>query len=257
MTSIFRELIDTLNQRVRSPVLSYAFTSLVLANWDKIFFLFGSDASAAVRIRFVEINTNFISDIFIPISLGLILCALHPWITMIFSIMTIPAIQRMRVSQIKSGHAVEIERLDSEIATAQKRAIKERDRDEALIEQAKRDKLLTQEGGAELLQEAVRLRDEEAASEGGSVSFELSNIDRKIISILGVADASLEERKIALDNGLRTITHETNPRGGVSRHAVLVKDALTNLIKRRLVASNSSGYQLTKMGFDIFDSFTR
>jgi len=76
-----KELVETIDSRIKSPIFGYYFFLLFSINWKAFFFLLADNGSVEGRIKFFENTTSIATVIFYPFSIALLLAILHPWIS--------------------------------------------------------------------------------------------------------------------------------------------------------------------------------
>lgn len=257
MIEFFKDFLAATQERIKSPVFGFIFGSVLVANWDKLFFLIASDASASVRIRYVSLNTNLFLDVLFPVIFGAFLCAAYPWVVLGFSQLSRNPVERLRIAQLKSLSFVSHERLLDEIEYEKKRANLEKLKDNNLLERVQREDVLRGKGGQELVKEAERLRSTTAALERKDDTPQFSDIETGIIRILGYASKPASLGEVLNSEALVNAIKKSNRNAGVSRVSVLVTAALNALIQREIIQNHNTGYLLTKQGFDVFDKIAR
>lgn len=83
MSDFLKSVFDAWDERIRSPILGSLLFSYVAFNWQPLFYLFFADQPVAVRLRFVELNTDFKSLIVCPLAVGLVIALAAPWINVV------------------------------------------------------------------------------------------------------------------------------------------------------------------------------
>lgn len=251
MVELLRDFYTAIQQRLRSPIFGFIAVALILANWDKIFYLASAETTAAVRIRYVKIDYNPTWDFLIPTTIAAALCVAHPWVILVFSKLSVLPTEKLKAAQFKSMNNVNHAKLTADIEYEIIRAKAEELRETHLIERAKREKVLRDAGGEDLVNEAAKLRAE--AAEPDPDRIDLSKVETAVIKVIGAANSPISGDTIIRTDYIVNIIQKSNPRAGGSRVPVMALDAINSLERKGLIQDQRNGYLLTKKGFDVFD----
>jgi hypothetical protein len=83
MTSVVSSFFDALGERIRSPILGSVALVFVSCNWKSLFYLFFAEQAVSVRLRFFELNTDWVSLFWLPLGIGIILAFIAPLLTLL------------------------------------------------------------------------------------------------------------------------------------------------------------------------------
>lgn len=133
-----KEILEAFGTRIRSPFFGYFALSLFSLNWKAIFILTMSDEKINVRIAEFEKLTSVGSLIWYPIALAILISIVYPWIQYFFLFLASKPTNLKNILQSKSEHILLMEKKKFEQERLQLLSIQE----EAVIDQAKRDKIV-------------------------------------------------------------------------------------------------------------------
>lgn len=133
-----KEIFEAFGTRIRSPFFGYFALSLFSLNWKAIFILTMSDEKINVRIAQFEKLTSIGSLVWYPIALAILISIVYPWIQYFFLFLASKPTNLKNILQSKSEHILLIEKKKFEQERLQLLSLQE----EAVIDQAKRDKIV-------------------------------------------------------------------------------------------------------------------
>ncbi len=131
----FREIIETMGSRVKSPIFGSIAISFAIINWKPLAFLLFSESDLQIKFLFFDNNTNATSLYFFPALLGLTIGLLAPWISFIGAISVSFPINQQRLLSDRLAS----ERLEAKTTLQREREKAASDLEEAAIQRAKRD----------------------------------------------------------------------------------------------------------------------
>lgn len=100
------DIFEAFLSRIRSPVFGYAFTGFLIVNWKPIFYVFFSNDSVLERFAFFDLNTTWLTIFIYPLSIGIALALLNPWVTFLFLWANQKAIYRRSTIEAKAESKV-------------------------------------------------------------------------------------------------------------------------------------------------------
>lgn len=141
---LFREIYDSIFQRVRSPFWGYIAVSFVFLNWKPLYYLTFADVSVLERFTYFDQSSDYYSLLILPFILGVALALLAPYISNFGSWWAQSPTANRKLREIDLAH---------QLASKKGELLAERDKQRHIVEQA----LLE---GAQLDQEAKSLDDD-------------------------------------------------------------------------------------------------
>ena len=133
-----KEILEAFGTRIRSPFFGYFALSLFSINWKAILILTMSDNTINDRIKEFELSTSINSLLWYPIALAILISIVYPWIQYFFLLFASKPTDLKNKLQSKSEHNLLTEKKKFEQERLKLLSIQE----EAVIDQAKRDKLV-------------------------------------------------------------------------------------------------------------------
>lgn len=129
-----KELFETIDSKIKSPILGSVLFAFVLLNWKALFFLVFAKVTVLEKFIFFDENTTPITLIVVPLLVGILISFLNPWVKLIALNLTKKPIQNFRITQMHLANERLIEKQKLEKARNDLLASKEN----TLIEAAKR-----------------------------------------------------------------------------------------------------------------------
>ena len=146
-----KEILQSFQERIKSPYFGYIVFSSIAINWKSWFYLIVSNTDAKDRIRYFEDNTSINTLIYSPILIGLIFAVCSPWFRLAFTALASYPTARRNLIQAKSESALQIEK--NKLKAAESEALKIEEED--IIGRATRDEAIRQIEDEEL-QDSVK-----------------------------------------------------------------------------------------------------
>lgn len=78
---LIKQGIDSLSDRIRSPILGSVSFAILVVNWKAFYFLFFAKVSVEAKILYFDEHTNLNSLLYYPIFIGIALALFKPWLT--------------------------------------------------------------------------------------------------------------------------------------------------------------------------------
>ncbi len=156
---LFRDIYDSISQRLRSPFWGYILVSFIFLNWKPLYFLFFADVSVLEKFSYFDETASYASLFALPVLLGVAVALLAPYVSNFGSWWAQEPTAKRRLREIDLAH---------QLASKKGELLAERDKQRHIVERA----LLE---GAQLDQEAKSLDDdvrEELQSKIGQVREE-------------------------------------------------------------------------------------
>lgn len=155
-----KEILEALGTRIRSPLFGYMALAFFAINWKELLYLWLSDEDISNRIEFFTNNTSNLSLLIYPIILGIACAIIYPWVHLVFLRMAYKPTYLRNILQAETEHSMLLKKQELEALRNKMLTQKE----ENLIEQAKRDQEISQIENEELRQklqmEVEKLRSE-------------------------------------------------------------------------------------------------
>ena len=193
-----KEIFDTANSKIRSPVLGSIVFAFCAVNWKVLFYLAFSNVTVVQKFDYFDKNTNHWSLLVIPILAGLSISWLNPWIKLATLRITQKPIQNVKIMQLVLANERLIKKQHLEKSRRDIVASVEED----LIAKAKRDQEILQIENHELREELKNIISELRKSEAEAKTKAKTKKDVSRDEFLQKRlDALIEEIKI--DNNLR------------------------------------------------------
>ncbi|PRZ48966.1 hypothetical protein [Tritonibacter scottomollicae] len=271
MGDFFQQFVQSINERVRSPILGSVAFSLLFWNWRAVLVFF-SGRSAQFKISEIEALYSFANSIFWPIFTGVGLALILPILTFVGAwAARWPKFWLHRLEQDEAtkreinGYRVEAERLDAQTKFRRARADREAQEENELIARARRDK-----DAEDLGQEAV---DELAAArskndnerEGKELEREakwlkgnshLNVAGRYALIVLGNAEKNRSLSQIVQEVSMTLSPDDRKLFGNGKRLDVEVEEALQLLSSEGFVKDvirSERMFELTSKGYKLRD----
>jgi len=147
-----RELFEMMGARIKSPVLGYFSISVLVINWEPIYYLFASDFDAVTNIAYFNQHTSGWTLLYLPAIASSLLAVLYPWINLLFLwLVFFPTKYKNRLNASSEHDELlrkqELEDMRSEIVAT---------REEELIRRGKSDSKLEEEIPDDKIKEKVK-----------------------------------------------------------------------------------------------------
>lgn len=263
---VFKEYLDAVSSRVRSPILGSITVSLIVFNWQSIFYLLASEESAVVRLRFVSLNTDFCWSIALPIGFGLATALCLPWLNYVGSKIVRRPVRLHRSLAAEDAMALKISRLEKEIEFEEKRAKLQAVREKAKIDAEKllqEAKKVNPDLADAISEERAESSNEssDATEEPRSVSStaaSLSHDEKATVTALGQAQSNLSIDELAKDDVFRFNLKKSTQQTTIPRLRAIA-DAATATLRLKGVAKEASPgrFTLTEFGFRVSDHISK
>lgn len=169
-----KEILEAFGTRIRSPFFGYFALSFFSLNWKAIFILTMSDKTINLRITEFEKLTSAGSLVWYPIALAILISIVYPWIQYFFLFLASKPTNLKNILQSKSEHILLIEKKKFEQERLQLLSLQE----EAVIDQAKRDKIV-EEIEDEDIKDTVKKKLESLREESFMDENEKSRIEKE------------------------------------------------------------------------------
>jgi len=135
-----KEIYDAASSRIKSPILGSVAVAFVLFNWKPLYFLFFSGQQALEKFDYFEAHTNHSSLYYYPISVGIGLALVAPFISYFGSWCASRPLLWKRLLEDTNAHRV----LEQKNQLALERKNAEALFEQTLIDRAKRDEEVKQ-----------------------------------------------------------------------------------------------------------------
>lgn len=195
-----KEILEAFGTRIRSPFFGYFALSLFSLNWKAIFILTMSDEKINIRIAEFEKLTSVGSLVWYPIALAILIAIVYPWIQYVFLFLASKPTNLKNILQSKSEHILLIEKKKFEQERLKLLSIQE----EAVIDQAKRDKIV-EEIEDEDIKDTVKkklesLREESFMDENEKLRKEKENNIKNLMEMATKYREALNNDKLLLND---------------------------------------------------------
>jgi hypothetical protein len=243
-----KEAVEAWLHRVRAPILGYSLLAALAINWQPIWALIFSDIDVFSKFLYFDLRTNYCTLIVLPLVIGVISALGTPWIALGGAyLVRLPA--RLQVElQEDARHGAVIRKIKRE-------AEEEAERENALIERAKRD-VAAGDVDPDAAQALKRAR-AEAESNQEVTKRSLSNLDKSVILYLGMQSSTVSPAN--MDHRLARVAFEpVLPDATPQRIKIELQAALDRL--RELDLTNNDGFgnwSLTSKGYEEYDCLTK
>lgn len=249
-----KEYLEAWSSRVKSPVVGSIILSYVIFNWKAFYYLLFAETSAAVRIRFFDLNTRGWDSFIFPVVIGVVLAVGLPWINLLGSLLALKPMQRSRDLQINESIRVKAQRLSAEADLSEQQSRRER----AKIEQERNLQIAESVGGESLRNEITASRNEiqrEMVSIDPAVESAVASLDdfsRQLVIILGDADLGLNRTQIEESEAIIGAMRREAPEYSPTRFRMKLDEALGNLSNHSLVVGGNPWW-LSAIGYRVYD----
>lgn len=130
-----RDFIETLNERVRSPILGSILISFLVINWRPLFYLLLSDQEIETRFAFFDQSTSISTLYVFPVVVGIIIGLVAPWLSYFGSWVASQPVHRQRIMADRFASI----RLHEKAKLAQAREYQQSVLEQSTIDRTKRD----------------------------------------------------------------------------------------------------------------------
>ena len=130
-----KEIFETLNTRIKSPIFGYFVFAWLALNWAQLFELVLEDRSAVDRVTTFKQQTSFVGLFVLPSIVSFGLALTYPWVNYLFLKLCQKPTDLRNTLQAESENTLLLKKLEYENARQELMLSKETN----LIEQAKRD----------------------------------------------------------------------------------------------------------------------
>lgn len=257
-----KDLLEAINTRVKEPYWGFFLLSFIAFNWRGLFLLCFATGTAQEKIDLFDSLTTFWSLVFFPILMALLILLITPWLKVVFGKISRVAYEELNSQDLKREHKYLAEKIQLEKMRALELANKENE----LIDQAKRDAHIEQIEDENvkdsLKREIIELRnklkksvDEEPQSELKNISVQsLSDTENEIIQLL-IEDKNnyIEVNRINATNIIR-IAGKFISQSQNLRDYFKYQEAIKSLNDKGLLRNiNNAGkiYELSELGYEI------
>jgi len=134
------ELLESINARIKSPVLGYYTVSFAIFNWKPLFYLCFQNEGALERFAYFDMSTTWWSLVIGPVLFATLLAVSYPWVNYIFLKLAAKPTNLHNSLQAESEHGLLLKKQELEDARAKLLSARESE----LVARAKRDDELNQ-----------------------------------------------------------------------------------------------------------------
>lgn len=260
MNDFLKDVVATLNGRLRSHFFGSAFLAFVGTNWKVLFYLFFADRPVRAKFLFFDENTDAYSLLVVPVLIGLIIAMASPWIKLFGAyIATLPTRKLVGLQD-----AEKIKRQINELTLLAEKedavARLEKASEIRKIEAAKRLEEAA-EVTAEVKQEIVADREKKIADQTDSdvkesthKDLELNDVESLAIIALGQWNGGIPyASNLAKDKAIFNRASRVIPNLTEKRLEIELENALERLQKLGYATSSMAEWQLTKKGYLRYD----
>lgn len=251
-----KDLLDAINTRVKEPYWGFFLISFVAFNWRALFLLCFTNGTAEARLDIFDLNTSFTNLFLYPILVALAITLLTPWLKVLFG-----SVSRLAYEKLNSQELVREHRYITEKNKLEKeRAIELANKEEELIDQAKRDvdidQIADEETRNKLKMEIDKLRQErnqlvhtKESVENKSLADLTENEFNLVNELSKSKDHYVQKKRIngqhvLLLNGEQFNENDNSP----SYYRVM--DAITSLIRKGLLKDLNNEGKLFELSSD-------
>ena len=130
-----KELFEVINTRVKEPYWGFFLLSFLAFNWKGLFLLCFASGTAQEKIKIFDEYTNVWTILVCPIAIAFFILIITPWLKLLFSWISTSAYEQLNSHDLRR----EDKYLSEKIELERKRALVLANKEEELIDQAKRD----------------------------------------------------------------------------------------------------------------------
>lgn len=263
---VFRETVDNLSRRMRSPLLGAFIVAFFIFNWQAIFYLLFADTGVAVRLRFFNLNTSFCTRIALPGALAIVFVAFNPWLSWITLLAIREPIKRYKYEKEREREYLDIRRVEREINTARKR--------QELNDELEKSRILQEEsaisdtvrlskaenlGGPELKDKLLAIRranDELREQQGLRIEDTIGKIDgveRAIIIEVANSTEPISDEYLVRASSVREQMDRLASSFSETRITTKVRESLGRLTGWGILVAPNGPLSLTDFGFQVCD----
>ncbi|MGB0901694.1 hypothetical protein [Halocynthiibacter sp.] len=228
MTDFFKELLEDMRQRIRSPFIGSIIFAFVAINWRALFFLFFADVPVVDRISYYDDHTTFCWSYAFPVGLGIAVAVLMPWLKYYGAwIAKRPA---TKLYELQTAEARRRRTEHSKFEEEEEEALRRRERrkEEAQIE------LIEESEGAQVsTEDSVGSTDvQEVVPREIQLARSLDTVSRVIVVVLGLtSEDGLKVDTLYSDEGFQKFLTQTGHEATGVRLEQEYKHAVQSLLR--------------------------
>lgn len=102
-----KDLLESMSQRLKSPIIGYVITSFILVNW-KPFFVLISGEEVQSKFKYFDDNTSFISLVILPFIFGVTVALAAPWISLLGAMWAELPTRKRKILSLRSSYEIAI-----------------------------------------------------------------------------------------------------------------------------------------------------
>ncbi|MEQ5807719.1 hypothetical protein J3369_09895 [Alteromonas sp. NFXS44] len=230
-----KELVEAVNNRIKTPYFGYAVLSFIALNWRGFFVLLVSEGKPEEKLALFDARTDIYSLLIYPLIIGAVVAATTHWLRYLFGLIERKPKELIENLQLEAEHKKTIKQTQLEQSRSDFFAVKENE----LIERAKRDEAVADIENSETKEklrkqlETIRVEREQLSNELQKQQQSKNNlsVEAREILIAASADNHGSILKLRTDNGNNI--QAGNDSFGSEDHKSFVKyeAALEQLIK--------------------------
>lgn len=260
-----KDLFEAINTRVKEPYWGFFLLSFLAFNWRGLFLLFFATGTAQERIVLFDSQTNFLGLLFLPIATSVVILLITPWLKVIFGYATRSAYERINSQELKR----ESKYLSEKNALEQERAKELANKENELIDQAKRDidikKIEDEDVKNSLKREIENLRNERneiihKVNLGSTKKndIDLNEFEKEILNYLSLNNENFIQCGHDFQFGLFIEIYKKNIfKNSDTRKFLKYEEAIKSLTTRKIIydlGGESKIYELTEFGRELISN---
>lgn len=249
-----KEVVDAVNNRIKTPYFGYTILAFIALNWRGFFLLVLSKGKPEEKLALFDAQTDIFTLLLYPLAIGAIVAASAHWLKFIFAMIERRPKELIENLQLEAEHRKTIKQSQLEQSRSNLFAVKEKE----LIDRAKRDEVVADIENAETKEklmkqlEAIRAERDMLSNELQSKQQQEDALSNEAKEIIVAASTDNNGRIMKID---RTIQAGKNSFGSKDQKSfVKYEAALEQLITLDFVKElghKGEVFEITHKGWEL------
>jgi hypothetical protein len=150
-----KEVVDAVNNRIKTPYFGYAILAFIALNWRGFFFLVLSKGKPEEKLALFDAQTDIYSLLIYPLAIGAVVAATAHWLKFLFGIIERKPKELVENILLEAEHKKTIKQSQLEQSRSNLFAVKENE----LIDRAKRDEAVADIDDSETKEKLIKQLD--------------------------------------------------------------------------------------------------
>ena len=150
-----KEVVDAVNNRIKTPYFGYAILAFIALNWRGFFLLILSKGKPEEKLALFDAQTDIYTLLIYPLAIGALVAATAHWLKFLFGIVERKPKELVENLQLEAEHKKTIKQSQLEQSRSNLFAVKENE----LIDRAKRDEAVADIEDSETKEKLIKQLD--------------------------------------------------------------------------------------------------